>query len=332
MTHLMMTEASIAQGMLVEHPVARSTDPCIVRDAVNDLTLDQHALRLNSGAALNGSVNGVSLGPLSLVHVAYGEEVTITSPPTDHRILVVFPLGPMAVQSGTHQWASSAPFALSTTRTTAMVPDPSRGALIGGVESSVAANYFARISGRSLAAPITLDSRMPLQLGTASLVSRTWMEACLALDALGASREEHVGQTLLNTLFSTLLLGLTPHLKCFEPQHSARDHPDYLVAAKNFIDQNFAGITRISLVSQTVGISSRQLQHVFTRHMGTTPILYLREVRLMAAHRLLLEASPGQGDSVSSIASRVGFDHLGRFSAYYGQKFGSAPSQTLAAA
>lgn len=333
MTELSTTGHSESEGMLTQHPVARSTDPCIIRDAVNELTLDQHALRLNSGVALNGTVNGTSLGPLSLVHVAYGEEVTITSPPTDDRILVVFPLGPMAVESSSHQWKSATPFALSTSRTTVMVPDAGRGALIGGMEAKVAAEYFARISGRSLASGITLDSRTPLQLAAPNLVAHTWMESCLALSELGVDPEAHIGQTLLNTFLSTLLLGLTPHLDCFEPpQQTPSGYPDYLQAAKNFIDENFAHITRISTVAQTVGISSRQLQYVFTRHLGTTPIQYLREVRLLAAHQLLLRANPAQGDSVSSIASKVGFDHLGRFSAYYGQKFGSAPSRTLAAA
>ncbi|MCW4465309.1 AraC family transcriptional regulator [Glutamicibacter sp. MNS18] len=320
-------------GALRRHPVAASSNPVVIRDAVNDLTRDEHALKLHEGSRINGNVNGTHLGPLAFVHVSYGAAVTISSPPTRDRILVVFPRGPMHVESASHQWLASTPFALSTTRHTLMVPDPLNGALIAGVDTNVAASQFARISGRTLHQPLTLDSERPLQLATSELVARTWMEGCAALDEIAGQQDPLTALLLLNTLFSTLLLGLSPHLSCFEPGIlPASSYPGYLQAAKAFIERNYPLVTGVSMVAQAVGISPRQLQSSFTKYLGCTPNQYLRNVRLDAAHTLLRTGNPGGHPSVSSIAASVGIDHLGRFSSYYCQRFGQPPSETLAGA
>ena len=59
-------------------------------------------------------------------------------------------------------------------------------------------------------------------------------------------------------------------------------------------------------------VSVRSLQQGFRRHMGTSPIAYLREVRLRQAHQSLLESDPST-TSVASVAYHWGFTNLGRF-------------------
>ncbi|MFC5721308.1 AraC family transcriptional regulator [Streptomyces gamaensis] len=76
-------------------------------------------------------------------------------------------------------------------------------------------------------------------------------------------------------------------------------------------------------------VSPRALQEAFRRHLGTTPLGYLREVRLGRAHEELA-AARGDGDvTVSQVAYRWGFNNLGRFAAYYQQRYGHSPSSTL---
>ncbi|WP_370421564.1 AraC family transcriptional regulator [Streptomyces sp. QH1-20] len=75
--------------------------------------------------------------------------------------------------------------------------------------------------------------------------------------------------------------------------------------------------------------SPRALQEAFRRYLDTTPLGYLREVRLGRAHEELV-AAQGNGDvTVSDVAYRWGFSNLGRFAAYYQQRYGHAPSHTL---
>ncbi|RLU96807.1 hypothetical protein CTZ27_17575 [Streptomyces griseocarneus] len=76
-------------------------------------------------------------------------------------------------------------------------------------------------------------------------------------------------------------------------------------------------------------VSPRALQEAFRRHVGTTPLGYLREVRLGRV-RLDLLAGRGRPDvTVAAVACHWGFGNLGRFAALYQQKYGEPPSRTL---
>jgi AraC-like DNA-binding protein len=80
-------------------------------------------------------------------------------------------------------------------------------------------------------------------------------------------------------------------------------------------------------VAAAVGVSVRTLQECFRRGLGTTPTQYLRTFRLEAARATLQSAEPGE--SVTSVAFRHGFAHLGRFAADYRARFGERPSETM---
>jgi AraC-like DNA-binding protein len=58
--------------------------------------------------------------------------------------------------------------------------------------------------------------------------------------------------------------------------------------------------------------------------VGTTPMEFLRRVRLERAHRDLLH---GEG-TVTDIALRWGFPHLSRFARAYRAQYGVLPSET----
>ena len=52
-------------------------------------------------------------------------------------------------------------------------------------------------------------------------------------------------------------------------------------------------------------VSVRSLQQGFRRHLGASPMAYVREVRLRRAHQSLLESDPST-TSVASVAHRWG--------------------------
>ena len=76
------------------------------------------------------------------------------------------------------------------------------------------------------------------------------------------------------------------------------------------------------------GVGVRTLQRCFREYFNLTITDYLKTARLDAAHRDLAVAHPGR-DSVTEIALRHGFTHLGRFSVAYRACFRVSPSQTL---
>ena len=82
-------------------------------------------------------------------------------------------------------------------------------------------------------------------------------------------------------------------------------------------------------IAAAAHITVRGLQYAFRRHLGTTPMAYVRRVRLDRAHRDLLAADPAAGDTVTAIATRWGFLHQGRFADTYRRAYGRTPGRTL---
>jgi AraC family ethanolamine operon transcriptional activator len=75
-------------------------------------------------------------------------------------------------------------------------------------------------------------------------------------------------------------------------------------------------------------ISRRTLNHAFLHALGTTPMVYTRNVRLNRVRHDLLRASP-KSVGVAHVALRWGFWHMSLFSRYYRELFNELPSDTL---
>ncbi|MFE7183821.1 AraC family transcriptional regulator [Streptomyces erythrochromogenes] len=83
-------------------------------------------------------------------------------------------------------------------------------------------------------------------------------------------------------------------------------------------------------MAQAARVGVRSLREGFRRHMDTTPLAYLRSVRLDLARRDLLADAGGRApQTVTDVALRWGFTHLGRFTGHYRKAYGETPSQTL---
>ena len=76
------------------------------------------------------------------------------------------------------------------------------------------------------------------------------------------------------------------------------------------------------------GVGVRVLQQSFREHVGMSPLAYLRRLRLDGVHAELAQGDPWQV-SVSEVAYRWGFTHLGRFAGAYKARYGVTPSETL---
>lgn len=81
-------------------------------------------------------------------------------------------------------------------------------------------------------------------------------------------------------------------------------------------------------VCRRVGASRRKLNYCFQDVLGSSPVKYLRAVRLNGVRRELRAGSA----PVQDVAARWGFWHLGQFSLDYKRQFGELPSATLKAA
>jgi AraC family transcriptional regulator, ethanolamine operon transcriptional activator len=71
----------------------------------------------------------------------------------------------------------------------------------------------------------------------------------------------------------------------------------------------------------------RTIRQGFRERYDMSPYAYVKTLRMDAARKALLSASPN--DSVTGIALDAGFTHMGRFSVDYKNSFGELPSTTL---
>lgn len=83
----------------------------------------------------------------------------------------------------------------------------------------------------------------------------------------------------------------------------------------------------VAELAAACGVPERTLRKHFRRFVGLSPLAHLRRLRLAAARADLLACEGTL--SVTEIATRHGFAHLGRFASDYARHFGEPPSATL---
>ena len=110
-----------------------------------------------------------------------------------------------------------------------------------------------------------------------------------------------------------------------EDRHDA--HPTTLRRALAFIDENAHTDVTVADIADAAHVTVRAVQLAFRRHLDTTPMEYLRRVRLEHAHNELKDADPTT--TVTSVAYRWGFPSSSRFAAHYRQLYGVSPRTTL---
>jgi len=117
------------------------------------------------------------------------------------------------------------------------------------------------------------------------------------------------------------------------PEHRAEDLPASavlpgdLVRALAWLKGHLQDPVRLDTLAAVAGVRPRTLETHFRQFLGTTPLGWVRRMRLARARQALLSASAGV--DVTSVALASGFGQLGRFAAHYRQHFGELPSDTL---
>ncbi|MFE9496678.1 helix-turn-helix domain-containing protein [Streptomyces collinus] len=140
---------------------------------------------------------------------------------------------------------------------------------------------------------------------------------------IASTAAQHLAATVLATFPNTALT-----------EHAGPDRgdarPATLRRALAFVDDHADQPVTVAEIAAAAHVTVRALQYAFRRHLGTTPLVHLRRVRLAHAHHDLVAADPAGGTTVTEIAARWGFHHAGRFAAEYRKTYRRAPHRTLA--
>lgn len=198
------------------------------------------------------------------------------------------------------------------------------------ISRSLLERQVTRMIGHSLHAPLAFDPTMNLLSESSSrfhgaiqlLHEEIYHKG--SIDRLGSamtSLEEFIASTLLLAQPSNYL----EVLRFPERRPESR----ILRQAVKCMESHLGEEISIPEIVKYVGTSVRTLQKAFRQELGTTPLTFLRDLRLQRIHDELEDSDPSLQISISQVARRWGMTHQGRFAAAYRARYGETPTQTL---
>lgn len=317
---------------LAARPIYAADSPAEASRFGRDL-FGPHSIRVTGEpAAFQASLHAVLLRDVTLGHLDYGTDAEISIRQTTADQLVIVP----AVGSVTVEQEGQVVVG-STVR--AVVPQsdlPMRILFEAGsplvvlrIDRSALDVHLSRLVGHLLGPPLAFDLDLDLSAGTSSrwnfavqmLHAELFDETSLLHEGVGVGQlEEFVMSSLLyshRSNYSDQLVGDSS-----QDRRAVRE-------AVDFIERNLARPIQVQDVADAAGVSLRTLQAFFAEDLQQTPSAFIRNRRLERVRADLADAPPGSATTVSQIATRWGFTHLGRFATKYHQRFGETPSQTL---
>jgi len=101
--------------------------------------------------------------------------------------------------------------------------------------------------------------------------------------------------------------------------------PRHVKRAEDYVYAHAGEALSTTMIAAHANVSVRALFDGFRTFRNMTPVEFVRGVRLDKARAELLEG----GLTVSMVANKWGFAHLGNFAGHYRRRFGEAPVDTL---
>jgi AraC-like DNA-binding protein len=192
------------------------------------------------------------------------------------------------------------------------------------IDASEMSRYVESIIGRPV----------PLNIGVRpGLAGDTYLRRCVFFVVSEMESNELPAAILVE--FSSLLKGAFAFANfadiIFDQKRSAPAAATWQARlARDYIEANWAAPITVEDLARTIGVSARSLFRSFRLSYGVSPKIFLRQVRLQQARRLLSGGLPGA--TVTGVALMCAFSNVGLFARYYQQEFGELPSSTLQSA
>lgn len=184
-----------------------------------------------------------------------------------------------------------------------------------------------QLLGRKLSDPIIFDTPINLTSNEGILISQTIQFVAKQLERVKLLSQQEIQHDLEQLLIDTILYCQDhTHLKWLERGYECLG-PKYVTDVEEYIETNCSEKISLDDLASIAGVGIRALNASFRKYRGTTPMQYLKSVRLNNVRQELLNAT--QSDRIVDIAMRWGFFQLGWFSAEYKKAFGELPSDTL---
>ncbi|MET9292814.1 AraC family transcriptional regulator [Streptomyces sp. NPDC003077] len=311
----------------------RSADLDETRSVIAKTFYDTSIDRLAPGDPFAARIDVVRLGPVTIGAFSFGTDVRVHS-----GVLGAYHVDvPLTGHMAWHQGARAAGTA-SAARAAVFGPSGDTSidrwhgdcrALSVKIDAAALERHLEHLLGRTVRKPVLPTSELDVSrgpaLGWARLVRSTARDMHETRHLL---QQPLVAAPLQEALLNGLLLAADHPYRdeLREPSSSLRPTPvKRVVDAIHERPEHPFNSVELAAIGQ---VSVRWLQEGFRRHVGMSPMAYLRDVRLTRVRDELRRAGPGEV-SVGETAYRWGFVHLGRFASSYRARFGETPSETL---
>lgn len=306
-----------------------SQDLCEVRDHITN-TYCPHDLQLaRRGEQLNAWLNHRRLGKIGIGAMTYGADVAIEGIQDQNMLLLMHPLKGAAEVGISKHLVDSSPNRASVVDTGELLRMRWSADCVQRVVqiSYPVLNHHAQmLMGRPLSRKLRFATEMSVSLAAVSC----WNYASLLTMELSVPERCSSRAVIdnLETLFILKLLESHPsnYSEHFQPQ-PCKIAPQHVRRVEQYIIGNIDQDITLEQLVDVGGVSARALFDGFRRFRGTSPMAFLKAMRLERAREDLKNAQ--SGESVTTIASRWGFYQFGRFAAEYKNTFGELPSETL---
>jgi len=311
--------------------IFKSEDIDDVRDRTSRILKPHDLWLVNRNDKVRAEMHGTTYGNLSVSLLSYGADVEI-DPGAFDRFLAI----QIAVSGSAHLWLDGEEIPFSAGEGVVITPDrPCRL-----VYSADCRQLIVRISREALER--VAEDWMGARVRSNGLAFRPR----LMLDgAAGASWAAMVSYLLSNSTadasprlaakFAPRLEELVAeHLLVWQPNGIADRIasgppliPRHVRRAEELMHADTGAQLTLGEIARHAGVSVRSLSQGFQQFRGVTPMAMLRAIRLDKVRAELLSARSGA--SVTDVATRHGFTHLGRFAGFYRKRFGESPRRTL---
>jgi AraC-like DNA-binding protein len=304
--------------------------------------LGHNAIRITDRrpSDFHASLHAVRLRDVTLGYLDFGCEIRLDVRELPDAFFVLVPMSGHSVvrtMGGTRPWEEKPVQAtpihgVVPAAGQAMTVECNRQAphLVVVIEHQALLVHLSRILGKALSEPLVFDLGFDLSAPSAS----RWNFAIQMLHAelfeRGSLLDRGVGLGQLEefAMSSLLYAHRSNYSDALARPGQAHEHRTTR-AAKDFVEQHLAEPLTVQAIASAAGVSIRTLQARFQAELATTPMTYVRTRRLERARADLADAGASEATTVTDVAERWGFTHLGRFAVDYKQRFGESPSDTL---
>lgn len=195
------------------------------------------------------------------------------------------------------------------------------------IEAGLVRRELAALTGRPTGSTVRFD--LPLDLSgprgrTVKLLIESLIEQLDSGDPL--FRREELQRSQLRCIVTALLLAQSHTHTATLRGVPGTPHPRALRTAVAFVEANLSEPISLGQIAEAAGCSARTISSAFREKLGTSPMEYVRDLRMDRIRHDILST----GDRVGEIAYRWGITHLGRFAGEYRSRFGELPSATAA--